>query len=343
MYYSISEMNNRKFFDVILVFNEYNLLEERMQLLQPYVEKFVIIDFGTGCKNYSSTNVIHFKACKDFLSSNFDLVYEVIKIIDSKKLYVEDVLMFSRANEIPNMVSLLNNSDLFYIKPIHFQQKKVFWQTNMISPKLHFGAFAFTYSHYLLNKKLHENFQNLKTPIPVNQSTMDCGWQLNGFQSKAELKKAFEFWNDQEITEDKLKELHSGLLDFDNNLLIEIEEELPPQFSKYQKKEKIRESKAIILTSDLRFFQKSNGLTLLIEKNKITSNNGHEFEFTTPSTEYYENQNVSLAYAKNQTLKVLSYFNSLPHDIIICHKKENLGEVELTYQDFIKKIPSELF
>jgi hypothetical protein len=125
MYLTI--MNKRKIFDVILVFNEYAILEERMKYLQPYVEKFVILDFGTGCKNYSSSEVIHFKATKEILSKDFDLVYEVIRIIDPKKLYVEDILMFSKVNEIPNINTLLDNLDLFYIKPIFFKQKKVFW------------------------------------------------------------------------------------------------------------------------------------------------------------------------------------------------------------------------
>ncbi len=336
-------MNKRKIFDVILVFNEYSILEERMKYLQPYVEKFVILDFGTGCKNYSSSKVIHFKATKEILSKDFDLVYEVIRIIDPKKLYVEDILMFSKVNEIPNINSLLNNLDLFYIKPIFFKQKKVFWKSNLISPKSSFSAFAFTYSHYLLNKNLYDTFLVLKTPIPVNQSTIDCGWQLNGFQSKAELRASFEFWNEKEITEKELLELHSALLDFDKNSLVEIEDEIPNNFLEYQTHENLREAKTISLTLDLDFFQKSKELTLLIEESRIISNKGHEFEFTLPSEEYYEDQNTSLSYSKNQTLKVLKYLNCLPHDFIMCHKKETLDKVRLTYREFVETIPSELF
>jgi len=343
LYYSISVMNKRKIFDVILVFNEYTILEERMKYLQPYVEKFVILDFGTGCKNYSSSEVIHFKATKEILSKDFDLVYEVIRIIDPKKLYVEDILMFSKVNEIPNINSLLGNLDLFYIKPIFFKQKKVFWESNLISPKSSFSAFAFTYSHYLLNKNLYDTFLVLKTPIPVNQSTIDCGWQLNGFQSKPELRASFEFWNEKEITEKELLELHSALLDFDKNLLVEFEDEIPNHFLDYQTHERLREAKKINLTLDSNFFRKSEELTLLIEGSRIISNNGHEFEFTLPLVEYYEDQNTSLGYSKNQTLKVLKHLNCLPHDIIICHKKETLDKVRLTYREFVETIPSELF
>jgi len=81
----------------------------------------------------------------------------------------------------------------------------------------------------------------------------------------------------------------------------------------------------------------------LIEGSRIISNNGHEFEFTLPLVEYYEDQNTSLGYSKNQTLKVLKHLNCLPHDIIICHKKQTLDKVRLTYREFVETIPSELF
>jgi len=94
---------------------------------------------------------------------------------------------------------------------------------------------------------------------------------------------------------------------------------------------------------DSNFFQKSEELTLLIEGSRIISNNGHKFEFTLPLVEYYECQNTSLSYSKNQTLKVLKYLNCLPHDIIIYHKKESLVKVNLAYREFVGSIPSEVF
>ena len=106
-------MVNRKFFDTILVFNEYEHLEERIKLLENKVDKFIIFDFGDGCKNFSSEKIIHVKAPKFFLENNIDLIYEAIKYLDPKSLYVEDVLMFSRVNEIPDMETLLKNVDLF--------------------------------------------------------------------------------------------------------------------------------------------------------------------------------------------------------------------------------------
>ena len=86
MYYSISVMAKFKFFDVVMVFNEYELLKTRINVLSQYVGTFVIFDFGVGCENFASNNVIHIKAHKEFLSKDFDLVYETIKIIDPKNL-----------------------------------------------------------------------------------------------------------------------------------------------------------------------------------------------------------------------------------------------------------------
>jgi len=336
-------MSKSKIFDVILVFNEYDLLEERIKLFEPNIEKFVILDFGSGCKNYSCKNIVHIKTSKDFLAEDFDLLYEVIRIIDSNNLYVEDILMVSKVNEIPDINVVLNNIDLIQIKPIVFQQKKVFWESDYVSQKFHFSSFAFTYSQYLFNKNLYNSFTIFRTPIPINYSTLECGWQLNGFQNKSDLKKSYEFWNEKEITENQLRQLHSGLLDFENNLLIEIDNEIPKQFLNFQTKEKLRESKTISLTLEPNLFQEDENMILLIEENKIISNNGLEFNFTLPVVEFYEGQNTSMAYAKNQTIKILKHLNCLPHDIIVCHKKETLDKVTLTYQEFLQNVPSELF
>jgi hypothetical protein len=54
MYYSISVRAKRKIFEVVFVFNEYDLIQERINLFKNEVEKFVIYDFGDGCKNLSN-------------------------------------------------------------------------------------------------------------------------------------------------------------------------------------------------------------------------------------------------------------------------------------------------
>ena len=336
-------MVNRKFFDTILVFNEYELLEERIKLLENKVDKFIIFDFGDGCKNFSSEKIIHVKAPKFFLENNIDLIYETIKYLDPKSLYVEDVLMFSRVNEIPDMATLIENVDLFDIMPILFKQKKVFWESNKLSNKYHYRAFALMYTHFIKTKNLYDSFLSLKTPIPVNRLTLDCGWELNGYQKKDDNVTSLEFWQGKKIDLKNFIRLHKEQKDFDNNPLITEKSGLPKVFVKHQTQETPREAKKIILTEDINLFENSSESILLIEKGKIRSNENFDYNFVIPSTQYYDSVDFGEAYSKNETLKVLSLLGFLPHDIITYYKKETLDKVSITYREFVESIPSELF
>jgi hypothetical protein len=336
-------MVNRKFFDTILVFNEYELLEERIKLLENKVDKFIIFDFGDGCKNFSSEKIIHVKAPKFFLENNIDLIYEAIKYLDPKSLYVEDVLMFSRVNEIPDMETLFKNVDLFDIMPIVFKQKKVFWESNKLSNKYHYRAFALMYTHFIKTKNLYDSLLSLKTPIPVNRLTLDCGWELNGYQKKDDNVASLEFWQGKKIDLKNFIRLHKEQKDFDNNPLITEKSGLPKVFVKHQTQEKARKAKKIILTEDINLFENSSESILLVEKGKIRSNENFNYNFVIPSTQYYDSVDFGEAYSKNETLKVLSLLGFLPHDIITYYKKETLDKVSITYREFVESIPSELF
>jgi hypothetical protein len=145
-------MAKRKIFEVVFVFNEYDLIQERINLFKNEVEKFVIYDFGDGCKNLSNEKVIHIKAPLSFLNDDFDLIYETIKILDRNKIYVEDILLFSKAHEIPNFEVIKSESKTLDKLPVFFRQKKVFWNTNFVSPKINVSAFALKYSHYFVTR-----------------------------------------------------------------------------------------------------------------------------------------------------------------------------------------------
>jgi hypothetical protein len=335
-------MVNRKFFDIVLVYNEYELLKTRLKVLEPYVNTFVVFDFGQGCENLASHNVLHIKAPEHFLSEDFSLVHEAIKIIDPKKLYVEDILMFSKVFEIPDLQKLLNNLELFYAKPVLFAQKKVFWDKFKISPKLHFSAFAFTFSHYLHNKNIQESFQTLRSPIPINQLSVECGWQLNGFQNKYDFAQSLKFWHKLEIDETSLQEIHSNLIDFENNLLIEQEQNIPQEFCQFQTFEEVRDSRIIEITTDENAFITSETTALLIQNNNIQTNRNIVHKFSLPTNDYYQT-NSELDFSLNESSKVLKLLRCLPHDLIILHKKETLDKVTITYREFVNSIPCELF
>lgn len=336
-------MDKRKFFDTILVFNEYELLEQRIKLLEDKVDKFIIFDFGEGGKNFSSEKTIHIKSPKSFLENNFDLIYEVIKYLDPKSLYIEDVIMISRVNEIPDMTTLLNNVDLFDIMPIVFKQKKVFWEPNKVSSKYHFKAFAIMYTHFLKTKNLYDNLTLLKTPIPVNHLTLDCGWELNGFQKKDDNIISLEFWQNKKIDLKTFIALHRNQRDFNDNILLSKKSGLPKSFLKHQVHVKPRKQKNILLTDSLHDFESSMGLTLLIEKGKIRSNKNFNYDFVIPTNQYYDSFDYEMSFSKNETLKVLSLIGFLPNDTISYQKKETKREVTITFQQFLKLVPSELF
>ena len=251
--------------------------------------------------------------------------------------------MFSRVNEIPDMATLIENVDLFDIMPILFKQKKVFWESNKLSNKYHYRAFALMYTHFIKTKNLYDSFLSLKTPIPVNRLTLDCGWELNGYQKKDDNVASLEFWQGKKIDLKNFIRLHKEQKDFDNNPLITEKSGLPKVFVKHQTQEKARKAKKIILTEDINLFENSSESILLVEKGKIRSNENFDYNFVIPSTQYYDSVDFGEAYSKNETLKVLSLLGFLPHDIITYYKKETLDKVSITYREFVESIPSELF
>jgi hypothetical protein len=317
-------------------------LKTRINIFNKHVDGFVVFDFGESCENLASETVIHIKAPKFFLDQDFDLIYETIKILDSKKLYVEDILIFSKVNEIPNFESLTKNLAKFSIKPVLFRQTKVFWDSNKISSKQHFSSFALTYSQYLHNKNVHETFIKMRSPIPVNQLTIDCGWQLNGFQNKAEYCKSLEFWNQIELNEGTLIDLHSNRMDLEGNLLMEQKQNIPTEFNNFETVQKVREPKLLQITTDSNVHKNSSVTSLLVQEGVIKTNCGITHQFIQPSQIFYE-KNHKLDYSKNETLKVLKNLGCLFHDNITLYNEKTLDKVTLTYQEFVKNIPCELF
>lgn len=336
-------MSKKQIFDIVLVFNEYDLLEQRLKLLDNHIDKFVIYDFGLGGKNYSSSKIIHIKTHKSFLDPDFDLASETVKLLDAKTLYVEDILMFSKANEIPNINELLNKLHLINTKPLICKQKKLFWVNNFVSKKDHFGTFAFTYSDLIRNKKIYKSMLNPITPITINYSLIDCGWQLNGFQTLEDFKDATNFWSNKNVSVEEFFEIFSGLKDLNQELLLHYNPNLPNSFNEFQQKPVVRESKKLTITCNKEIFNQGKELTLLIEEGKIVSNNNFEHSFTVPSNNYYDVNDFEISYSKNETIKALQKLGILNHDIITFHKKETLDEVSLTYQEFLNFVPSELF
>ena len=336
-------MGKKQIFDIVLVFNEYDLLQERFELLENYVDKFIVFDFGSGCKNFSTDNIIHIKSPKFYLDKDFNLAYEALKQLEQKNLYVEDVLRFSKANELPDMEVFINNLHLLNYKPVVCQQKKVFWVGNMMSKKIHFGTFAIKYSDFIRNQKVYNSMLNLMSPVFVNHETLSCGWQFNGFQSAGDFEESQNFWGKANQSSEIYDELFLGLKDFDGNLLIEKSSNIPENLFKLQRQLTLREPKKFHLTTDERVFHENDDLTLLISQGKIISNQHFEHFFEIPTLNYYGVDDFVNSYSKNEVLKVLQKLGALKHDIITYQKKETLDKVSLTYQEFQNFVPSELF
>lgn len=335
-------MVNRKFFDIILVFNEYELVEKRMKLLENYIDKFIIYDFGEGCKNFSNSQTIHLKAPTTFLDEDFDLMYETVKLLDKKTLYVEDVFIFSKANEIPDLEKLIVKIGLLDIKPLIFKQQKVFWQNNLKSIKSNYSAFALSYSQYILGKNPYKGLLKLKAPIPTNHLTIDCGWQINGFQNTQELVESIKFWNKKIVEEGSLYTLMSQLRDFDNNLLVEDKTNLPECFESHGRDFKLREPRNFVFTTDQDYYNNSTGDVILIKTGTISINNFQHI-FDIPTINYYGTSDFELSYSKNETLNFLKKLGALEHDIVTFQKKETLEKISIPYREFLNLVPSELF
>lgn len=248
----------RKVIDCFPFFNELELLKFRLTELDPYVDKFVLVESTrTFTGNFKP---LYYSLNKDLFTQWRDKIIHVVvtdmpvemepdmieKLVENEEmrdihwvrehhqrraisrafkkinLDYDDIILVSDLDEIPDLTKLETIVDYLPMGPVVFGQDWYIWNINYRKHVNWVGGAAFTYSHYIQNKDIFQHIRNIRWNNDDSEFTkIHCGWHFSWFGNIDFIKnKMFSFAHTE--TADEY---------FDNSKNIEylIREGLPPQ------------------------------------------------------------------------------------------------------------------
>lgn len=208
----------KQIIDCFPFFNELDLLKFRLTELDPYVDKFILVEStktftGKPKPLYYSLNKDLFSQWKNKIihivvtDMPVDMSPEMIeKLVDlpeirdihwvrehhqrraisrglSKlKLDFEDIILVSDLDEIPDLTKLNKILELLPFGPVVFNQSWFIWNINYQKNNTWIGGAAFTFSHYLKNKDIFQHIRNIRWNTITDEFTqLNCGWHFSWF------------------------------------------------------------------------------------------------------------------------------------------------------------------
>jgi beta-1,4-mannosyl-glycoprotein beta-1,4-N-acetylglucosaminyltransferase len=251
-------MIKKQIIDCFTFFNELDMLEFRLTELDPYVDKFVIIEStktftGKPKPLYYNINKFKYKKWQDKIVHK--IVYDmpvslpqneidklvdlpeirdmnwvrehhqrrqIGKVLEKMNLDYEDVILVSDLDEIPN----LKNSESFikHLKygPVVFEQDWYIWNLHNFKNSNWRGGSAFYYSHYINNKDIFQKIRNKRwNEYESGFTLIKNGWHFSWFGNQEFIKqKMFSFAHTETANE---------FFNNKENITYLVENSLPPQ------------------------------------------------------------------------------------------------------------------
>jgi hypothetical protein len=341
-------------FDVVFYYNEKNTLEKRIKYLENEVSKFFIVNFSK-----TSTEIDNPKVVEIFFDGDFDLFLTWDNLNDFKEFFINsgvkftDILLFSKTNEIPDVSKFTEFESILKGGGIVLKQTKVFWNQYFTTPDIHLGTRVMYLTHLAQNLRFIPEIFLEHYPIFLGPNTQESGWVLFGFDSNfEELTESYKFWNNLKteswIIQNKIENCKNSLVEpslkKQQLRLIKSKNPLSPKIFHTKNKLNTPSKKRILLklkdeiTPLSAFdyvFEIQVGQILLVGEKTHT--------FDIPKEPWYPHtEDFSIEYSINEIQKLLG--NHQFHDWDEIHIKKTDGETSvLSYKDFKKKIPSNLF
>jgi beta-1,4-mannosyl-glycoprotein beta-1,4-N-acetylglucosaminyltransferase len=250
-------MIKKKIIDCFTFFNELDMLEFRLTELDPYVDKFVIIESTktfTGKPKPLYYNINKFKYKKWHHKIIHKIVYDmpvslpqeeidklvdlpeirdmnwvrehhqrrqIGKVLEKLDLDYEDVVLVSDLDEIPDLRNSYDFINLLKFSPVVLQQDWYIWNLHNFKNSDWRGTSAFYYSHYISNKDIFQKIRNLRWDQRPEFMVVKNGWHFSWFGNQEFIKqKMFSFAHTETANEYFNKK---------ENITYLVENSLPPQ------------------------------------------------------------------------------------------------------------------
>lgn len=341
-------INKKRIFDIVLSYNDSEILNARYEYLKDTVDYFIFIKFDK-CDFIENENITaiyfddyyynfnepDFRKIIDFLNENFDF-------------NPDDIFLFSKSFEIPKKDDLETCISELSIFPVFLDQVSFMWDTNFYSKISSIGGFIFRYSHFLTIKKLYEFMSSTSRNPTFTKTIIKCGWNLSTFCSLNDFIKNSLFWNNLGASNYEIIDSYSTNYDFRGNKNFKNESiEIPKVFESLTHSPVLRENLKIIISDDIDNFNDENYKILISDDQKeigdfITYNIKYPSNILYGEKPYHQ---FKEDFKKNETLRILSTFKLLDLDEIIIKIKSKQGcsDFKCFYQELLKGVPSEMF
>lgn len=323
-------MKHSEIIDVILYYNELELLKRRISYLDDSVKKFIVINFNSKTIDFEhpKLSVINYKRKLEFFNKNF--LSRLLRRSELNFIRPQDYLLISKTFEIPDKSTFpeIKKSQDYKIK--YLIHKNIFWTPNLVSDYMYVGTRLVSVTSILQNPKLHEKYLYDNLISTIIHSSIKSGWSLQGFQSNEDFFQHVFFWGPESLR-DKLSKVEDveyykeNMLSFDyptkiSQLKIQLESDVPEEFLDLRLNFEVRDPKDFYLCLE-------------------------DFEFEIPNKVLYgdyEYEKFCDVFKKNEVLKILKTENLLLTDRVHIKEKTKSEYLVFTYLDILNSVPSNI-
>lgn len=196
-------------YDCFTFFNELDLLEIRLNILDPYVDYFVLAE----CEETFSglEKPLHYKENKDRFSKwNHKIIHHINDRIETNDSFER---AFSQKENIIKSIQHISDDDIVY-----YGDLDEIWRPQEIDDKV-YKLHQLNYSYYLNNRSSEEwigtlvgKFKNIKGPgfnyLRANPTNFkqDGGWHFTNMGGPDQIRKKLESYDHQEYNLNWIKE-----------------------------------------------------------------------------------------------------------------------------------------
>lgn len=188
-------MKKNKIIDIIFVGDNEDVLNFRIKELYDYIDNFIIINHNeSGYQNNDSkvrilkTGPIDFNTFEPQPHLN-DILEECLKDLDMR---LEDIIMVSNYNEIPDLEFLDEIIQELTYNPIYLEHIVFNWSFNYVSVERLKGTYIFDFAFYLRDYERIERLMKYKNKNFFMGNTIKNGWCLLGFDYENHDEKLYQ-------------------------------------------------------------------------------------------------------------------------------------------------------
>jgi hypothetical protein len=328
-------LKKKRVFDLVFSYNDEKIVRARYEYMKNFIDysiiiKFDDVDYGLGEK---VLEINWFKNFQEFTDYDFNKIINYLN--QNFSFNLEDVFIFSKSYEVPNIDTISECiSNLNYL-PICFEQINLMWNTQNYSKVNSIGTHIFAYSHYLSLKSVFNFVRNNTKQINLNDKICKSGWNFSTFCDLQTFIKNNSFWGNLELKDFEIIDSYNTEYDFKNLKLLKSSNlNVPYVFEHLGHEPTLRKNLTLVISDDINNLYYGDYKVLITETNEAYDDI-ISYKLNYPSSVLYGDKSYidfKYDYKKNEVLKIFRILKLIDNDEIHIKIKS-----ERTSSDFICK------